>query len=46
MDNLNDVYPDLVKHNVLVEIHTFAGVPHGGAGFKIIDGVQHPSFEL
>lgn len=46
MENLNYVYPDLVKRGVPVEIHTFAGVPHGGAGFKITEGIQHPNFEL
>ncbi len=47
MNNLNYVYPDLVKHGVPVEIHTFAGVPHGQAGVRIMDGkVKYPNFEL
>ena len=47
MDNLNDTYPDLLAHGVPVEVHTFAGVPHGQAGMRILDGeVKYPSFEL
>ncbi len=46
MDNLHYVYPDLLRHGVPVEVHTFAGCPHGGAGFKIAQGVRHPNFEL
>ena len=46
MANLNYVYPDLLRHNVPTEIHTFAGVPHGKAGSKIAEGVEYPSFEL
>ena len=47
MDNLNWTYPDLVAPGVQVEVHTFAGVPHGQAGAKIFDGkVKYPNFEL
>ena len=47
MDNLNYTVPDLLRHGVEVEVHTFAGVPHGQAGAKIFSGsVQYPSFEL
>ncbi len=47
MENLNYVYPDLVAHGVPVEVHTFAGVPHGQAGIKILDGeIKYPNFEL
>lgn len=47
MDNLNWTYPDLVAHGVPVEVHTFAGVPHGQAGVKLLDGeVKYPNFEL
>lgn len=47
LDNLNYVYPDLVSHGVKVEVHTFAGTPHGQAGVRILDGyVKYPNFEL
>lgn len=47
MDNLNYTYPDLIEHGVKVEVHTFAGVPHGQAGAKLLDGyVKYPNFEL
>lgn len=47
MDNLNATYPDLIAHGVQVEVHTFAGVPHGQAGAKIMDGeVKYPNFEM
>ena len=47
MDNLHPTYYDLVAHGVPVEVHTFAGTPHGKAGAKLIDGeVKHPNFEL
>ncbi|MBR0086277.1 MAG: hypothetical protein IJL98_00885, partial [Lachnospiraceae bacterium] len=47
IDNFNFVYPDLLKHNVPVEVHTFAGVPHGQAGAAITkEGQQYPSFDL
>ncbi len=47
MDNLHWVYPDLVKHGIPVEVHTFAGTPHGKAGAKLYDGeVRYPNFEL
>ena len=31
---------------VPVEVHTFAGHPHGYAGWKIIDGKGNPNFDL
>lgn len=48
MDNLHWMYPSLLKQGVPVEVHTFAGVPHGKAGDRIkFGGVsQYPSFEL
>ncbi len=48
MDNLNWTYPDLVAHGVPVEVHTFAGTPHGQAGAKVLTGgrVDYPNFEL
>ncbi|NMA65139.1 MAG: alpha/beta hydrolase [Clostridiaceae bacterium] len=47
MDNLHPTYNSLVEHGVQVEIHTFAGVPHGVAGRKLIDGyVAYPNFEM
>lgn len=46
MDNLHALYPDLLAHNVPLEVHTFAGHPHGYAGWKIIDGKGNPNFDL
>lgn len=47
MNNLHPVYCDLVERKIPVEIHTFAGVPHGQAGAPLIDGeVKYPNFEL
>ena len=47
MDNLHPTYYDLIAHGVDVEVHTFAGTPHGKAGIKLIDGeVKYPNFEL
>lgn len=47
MNNLHATYPDLVAHGVQAEVHTFAGVPHGKAGVRIVDGqVEYPNFEL
>ena len=47
IDNFNYVYPDLVAHNVKVEIHTFAGTPHGQAGVKLLDGYyKYPNFQM
>ena len=47
MENLHATYPDLVAHGVQVEVHTFAGVPHGKAGVRMVDGqVNYPNFEL
>lgn len=46
MDNINKLYPELVSHGITVEIHTFAGVPHGQAGSRLMDGyVKYPNFE-
>ncbi len=47
MNNLPDVYSDLLAHNVPVEVHTFAGVPHGQAGVPLIHGeVRFPNFQM
>lgn len=47
MDNLHATYPDLLAHGVTVEVHTFAGVPHGKAGAVLLDGkVNYPNFQL
>lgn len=47
MDNLRATYPDLKAHGVEMEIHTFAGTPHGMAGDKVFTGrVDYPNFEL
>lgn len=46
MDNINRLYPELAALGVTVELHTFAGVPHGQAGRKLLDGcVRYPNFE-
>ena len=42
MENLNFMYPDLVRHGVKVEVHTFAGTPHGEAGTQILHNGVHP----
>lgn len=46
MMNLNHTYPDLVAHGVEVEVHTFAGVPHGKAGIKLVGEREYKNFEL
>ena len=47
LQNLNYVYPILVEHGVKVEVHTFAGVPHGVAGQSILHGKSpYPLFDL
>ena len=47
LDNLNYVYPTLIEHGVKVEVHTFAGTPHGQAGVRVLDGyVKYPNFEM
>ena len=46
LDNLNYVYPELLAHGVETEVHTFAGVPHGQAGVRVLDGyVKYPNFQ-
>ena len=44
--NLNGLLPWLLEKEVPVEIHTFAGHPHGYAGWKIIDGKGDYNFDL
>lgn len=46
IENLNAVYADLVQRGIPAEIHTFSGHPHGYAGWKVIDGVGNPNFDL
>ncbi len=48
MDNLHWVYPSLLAQGIPVEVHTFAGVPHGQAGAKINHGgvSPYPNFDL
>ena len=47
MDNLNYVYPIMVNQGIPVEIHTFAGVPHGVAGLAFRAGDHpYPTFDL
>ena len=44
--NMNGLLPWLLEKEVPVEIHTFAGHPHGYAGWKIIDGKGDYNFDL
>lgn len=44
--NMQGLLPKLWEQNVPVEIHTFAGHPHGYAGWKIIDGKGDYNFDL
>ena len=46
MNNLNYTWPDLLAHNVEVEVHTFSGVPHGQAGVKIFGNYKYKHFDL
>ena len=43
---MNGLLPWLLSKEVPVEIHTFAGHPHGYAGWKIIDGKGDYNFDL
>ncbi len=46
LNNMHQLYADLLARGVPVEVHTFAGHPHGYAGWKIIDGIGNPDFDL
>lgn len=46
MLNLNHTYPDLAAHGVELEVHTFAGVPHGKAGVKLVGEEGYENFHL
>lgn len=46
MQNLSATVPDLLEHQVEVEIHTFAGVPHGQSGVQIYGNNNYPNFQL
>lgn len=47
IENLQSVFFELIAHNIPVEIHTFAGTPHGYAGRQILDSeVKYPNFQL
>lgn len=46
MENLNYVYPQLVERGIEVEVHTFAGVPHGVAGQAVHGEVTYPTFQF
>ena len=43
--NLYSLLPELIEHNVRLELHTFAGQPHGYAGWKILEGNGNPTFD-
>ena len=47
LQNLYQLLPLQIEHGVEVEIHTFAGVPHGQAGNRLVVGKNlYPNFEL
>lgn len=46
MQNLNATVPDLLAHQVEVEVHTFSGVPHGQSGITIYGENRYPHFQL
>ena len=46
MENLYKLLPWLIERNVPVEIHTFAGHPHGYAGWKIVNGKGDYNYDL
>lgn len=47
MENLNYVYPIMTRQGIPVEVHTFAGVPHGVAGLKFRGGEHpYPTFDM
>ncbi len=46
LDNLNALMPELLEHHVEVEVHTFAGVPHGQSGLEIYGVNPYPHFQL
>lgn len=46
LQNLNATLPDLLAHQVEVEVHTFSGVPHGQSGVTIYGNNSYPHFQL
>lgn len=44
--NLEEYIPWLLLHGIPFEVHTFAGHPHGYAGWKIYDGKGKENFDL
>ena len=44
LDNFNYVYPQLLEHKVPVEIHTYAAVPHGQAGVRLLGETRYDNF--
>ncbi len=44
--NLEAFMPWVIARDIPVEVHTFAGHPHGYAGWKIIDGKGDPNFDF
>lgn len=46
MQNLGATLPDLLEHQVEVEVHTFSGVPHGQSGVPIYGVNPYPHFQL
>lgn len=47
LKNLYELLPLQLAHGVDMEIHTFAGVPHGQAGNPLVVGAVHyPNFQL
>lgn len=46
VQNYNYVYPDLIAHGVEVETHTFAAVPHGQAGVRMLGETRYKNFDI
>lgn len=47
MENLNYVYPIMTAQGIPVEVHTFAGVPHGQAGLRFREEPNpYPTFDM
>lgn len=45
MENFKYMVPELMKHNIEVEVHTFAGVPHGQSGLEVYGINPYPHFK-
>ena len=45
IENLYEVLMDHFRIGTRLEIHTYAGHPHGEAGMRILDGIGRPDFD-